>query len=72
MRTSLSTRDAAAAVTGLDVLTVPTVSQVITTPGGSDSTAAIIGGVVGGLFGGGLLIGGAYVFLKRKQSKVEA
>jgi len=55
---------------GVDALSTPVVVARIQY-GGSDNTAAVVGGAVGGTLGGLCLIGGI-VFMVRKSKKVEA
>lgn len=56
---------------GVEALDVPVVVSVIEYGDANDSTAAIIGGAVGGAVGGLLIIGGAFMMM-RKGNKVEA
>merc|ERR1719446_701492 len=65
LQTSMASPAMASSLLGLSVLNTPSVEAVTVYDTNDDNTAAIVGGAVGGSFGGLMLIGfGGYMLMK--------
>jgi len=71
LQTVMGSKELASGILGVAVLTLPQITAVFVNPSSDDNVPVIVGATVGGFFGALLLVGG-FIFMKRKQSKVEA